>query len=127
MSIKESEYIDPALKALQEGKYKAAINLLRLASMDTPAATSDDPETVALDRAANVIARARVWWLMMIAQRFDGQFVEAEETLRLIGFYTNDPTIAELVSAYLFEILVRRAEENSDELTLQLLLAARPT
>jgi hypothetical protein len=118
---KESEYIRPALEALQAGKYRIAINELRLASADKPAGTSDDPEAIRLSEEDFKITRMRTLWLMMIAQRLDGRSDEANETRGLIGLYFDDPTISELLPDDLRKILLARAKENHDEQTRQML------
>jgi hypothetical protein len=118
---KESEHIKPALEALKTGNYGVAISLLQLASTDTPADTSDDPEAIRLSKEDLKITRMRTLWLMMIAQRLVGRFDEADKTRSLVGLYFDDPTISELLSDELREILMAQADENHDEPTRQML------
>ena len=124
--IKESEHVRPAFEALREGNYRAAIDRLQLVAIEKPASTSDDPEAIRRLEEEFTISRMRTLWLMMIVQRLDDHFAEAGESRRLIGFYFYDPSIAKLASDEIYDILLVRAKEKNDDLTLQILLAAQP-
>ncbi|MET0980342.1 MAG: hypothetical protein ABWX90_03740 [Candidatus Saccharimonadales bacterium] len=124
--MKESEYVGPAFEALRRGNHRAAIDQLQRAAIDTPADTKDDPEAIQLSKEAFKITRMQTLWLMMIVQRLDGRFEEADESRRIIGFYINDPSIGQLASGEVYDTLLARAKEKNDELTLELLASAKP-
>jgi hypothetical protein len=107
--MKNSDYLAPALDALQTGRYTEAVRGLRLVLMETPAATAggEEYDPVFSTKLRNM--RLHTQWLIMIAQRLNGQFTDAEETLQPISHLVDELTISLLYTDNLGNILLSQA------------------
>jgi predicted Zn-dependent protease len=108
--------------ALKAGNFGHAIHALRMAAADTPAATTDSVHDDAIFSAKLKNTRAQILWLIMVAQRLDGRFTAAEETLQSIG-----PSLAESPNSILQindlgEALLAQARDDETRQMIQRML-----
>jgi hypothetical protein len=122
LRTKESEHKTLAIAAMCDRNYDSTIRELRMAAVDTPAATTDreeDHQELADQLRRN---RAEAHWLLMITQRLNGQFAEAEATCREFGVSFNAHSMFTLLADGLGDMILTRADENQDEETRHLIL-----
>ncbi|MDB5168620.1 MAG: hypothetical protein JWO55_878 [Candidatus Saccharibacteria bacterium] len=124
--MKDSDYLAPALKLLKAGKYSSAINELRLVLMDTPAATTEGEEYNAIFSTELRNTRLRVQWLIMIAQRLNGQFAAADETLQSTGHLVDEFPIAILQTDNFGNTLLAQALDGETAGMIERMLRQAP-